>query len=464
MCVIEQDSKNTTELKAAAALFAAESKLEFINFKNFAELDTYLELNSDSAIGLLVVSSELIQNISAENILIVKEKYKTNIVITAFDDPLKPFKKTELWPIENIIYKPFDLPILQEHLRFAAVHGIKLSPLAVHSSKENFKIEKLRRYTFLALSDFGFKIKADIHFEIGQAYKFYHFIFQDGKKMSLWVKPINKTNDVYDFIFCYPSKNVAASLRKKSTEMQNRLKNINFSGYEKNKFLKKIKIGLQLDNQENTDTLKNFFKTKYPDAEIVEIKTDIKNPSQENFLNLIISEIKYETKYLHDHFGPDAIYFRVTNDTFKNRDEAELALASESVRLQKPIDRYYLSQMLSCYFPALNDTDPNVSKWFSAIDEALYSQMIVAKEFSEAAFVYDRETILAHSGYQEFFLPHEDENELKLLKAKIQYSDEKAQSNKMFAHQVVFYGIRDNLLKKIRMWMLQNYIDKKSAE
>lgn len=454
------------DVKSAAEKVLPEAKLTFINFENLNDLDKFIETekNKDPTqptevkISLLVLSTDGFADLNQESLQKIKDKYQARLILTPFEDPLKPLKKIETWPIENIIYKPFDPSILQEHLRFAAIEEKKLTTVAVHSSKENTKIEKIRRHPFVALSDFSFKLKSSTKFEIGKAYKFYHFVFQNQKKSSLWAKLIYKKDDDHEFIFCNPITPVLLNLRKKASEPKARLKDIIFHGYEKNQSLAKIQMGLEMAGAEE---VKNFISRRLPAIEIIDIAPDAKISTPPH---VVISEVKYDAKTFAARFGAEALYFHITNDPLPEREEAMNVLSFEAARLPKPLDRNYLLRLLMAYFPALKDSDPVGIAWFSVADDSLHSEIVVAKEFSEAAFLYERETVLPRGNYQEFALPQEDETELKILKAKIQWVDEKPQQNKLFLHQVIFYGIRDNLLKRIRLWQLQAHINKKSSE
>lgn len=467
--VIDKDLKSISEVKTASDKLLQESKLTLIHFESFQALDEFIAAENakdpqkPAIITLLMISTDLISNLTQEGLQQIKDKYKAGIVLTLFEDPLKPLKKVETFPIENIIYKPFDVNILQEHLRFAAIPGKKLATIAVHSSKESCEIEKIRRYAFTALSDFSFKIKSKTNFEIGRPYKFYHYVFQNQKKQSAWVKPVYKQDEDYEFIFCAPSIQILANLRKKSNETKEKLKNVVFHGLQKNKDVQKVRVGLEFLNPEDAKNIKDFCTRRFPDIEVVELVGEDKKAKPPQ-IHLLISEVKYEMKDFNARYSADTLYFHVSNDVFKVRTEAEETLAFETARLPRPLDRHYLSRMLLSYFPALRDAEPVVTNWFTVNDDALFSETIKAQEFSEAAFVYERPTVLEHGTYQEFALPVEDETELKLLKAKIHCADEKPNNNKMYAHQVMFYGIRDNLLKRIRLWMLQAHISKKASE
>ncbi len=472
LCVIDKDSKAATEISTATEKLRQETKLEYKAFASLTEFEHFIQTESkkdpskptDVEISFLILSSDSIPNISKEALDKLKERHKVQrLVVTAFYDPLHPLKKIETWPADNIIFKPFDQAILQEHLRFSGLLGKKITPVAVHSAKENFEIEKIRRYTFTALSEFGFKITSKSNFELNEAYKFYHFIFQDQKRLSLWAKPIYHQGDDYEFIFCCPTAAVITQLRKKSLESKSKLKAVPFQGWQKNKDLRKIKVGLELANPDEVAALKDFFSRRYPDAETIDIIDD-RTPPKPSPLHLFISEKKYDMKYVHERFGADCLYFYITNELFKTRKEAEDTLRQQTARLAKPLDRHYLSRLLLSFFPALRDSEPLPIQWFTVPEETLFSETVIAQEFSEAAFVYERDKVLAPGHYQEFALPHEDESELKPLKAKIQYADDKPNSTtKLFPHQVVFYGIRDDLLKKIRLWSLQTFIQKKNS-
>ncbi len=463
ICAIESDSKIADVIKAATLQLCLDFDLIFVQKNNLQDLDQYLSNNEnkDHKLTLLILSSESLTTVNAQTLSDIQKKYNSHLVLTVFDDPLKPLKKTETWPVENIIYKPFDPAILQEHLRFALIKNEKIKTTAVHSSSEKNYIEKIHRQNFIQLSEFGFTIETNVPYELNQPYKFYHLSFVDQKKSSQWVKPISKTDNIYEFIFCAPAASVTTSLRQKGAESKNKLRLAKWSGFEKNKTITEPKIVIHMTEPEDFEKLNDYFSRKFEKAHISQISEGLLIDKLD--CDLLISEKDFTAEQINTIFKNPPMIFRITSETIIERSDCEKVFRSETVRLPKPLDRNYLGRMFNTYFPGCAETDSNPANWFPNLDPALHSEMIEVSELSEAAFTYQNEIQFKRGDYQEFALTQDDENELRPIKSKIQFVDTTPDADKKYLHQIVFFGIRDDLLKKLRLWMLQTHIDHKKS-
>lgn len=458
LCVIESEAKSLSELKQAAESLASESKLEFISFSTLQDLEKHKSNESEFVIDLMVICAEALVSVSLEKLQSIKDQYQTRIVLTSYEDTAKPMKGIEKWPIENLIYKPFDQPILQEHLKFALIKDSKVKVTAVHTFKDKLKIEKMRRFKFLALSDFSFKINTTSQFSFEKIYKFYHPLFESDKKQSVWARLVYQNSEEHEFVICNYSKILMTQLRKKILTAKEKVKKVNFEGMHKLQAGSKIQVGVQLVDEAEIEKLADFFRVRFPEIELQRIiyhQNQIPDKHSYN-LNLVISDHKMSKDDLQKKFGTEALYFFLT--------QHQEVIEDETVQFYHQIDRFYLARMIKTYFPKTKDLDETHIDWITSDSDLLSSEMIEVYDFSEAAFCYDRPTILPKGNYQEFTLPIEDESEISVLKAHIHFVNENKSDQDMYPHQVVFLGIRDNWLKKIRKWMLEQHIDKKQKQ
>lgn len=432
------------------------------------ELETFRSEDklNENIYTLLILSLEALDPVVTPDYLKdLKTKYKTNLVITAFQDLLKPLKKTELWPIENLVYKPFDAAILKENLRFAFIRGEIVKTTAVHSAKEENRIEKMTRHDFLRVSDFGFMIETYVEYNLLEPLKFYHPYFIHQKKSSVWAKAVSKKSSegtfVYEFVFCAPTAGLITKLRQLGGESKTKLKNVDWMGFEENKALTAPQIYVQFTDETDFEKLKDFYIRKYPTAVILEFPKTL----QKEKLNgdLFIAENEFTTDQLKALFTKMPFFFRVSSDVIKVREDIVKNYATETLRLPKPMDRNFLGRMMSSFFPGCVEAEPNPITWFTSVEHALYSEVVTVSQMSEAAFTFATEPAMNRGDNLEFALTQEDEIDLKPIPSKIQYVDPAADASKKFTHQVVFFGIRDDLLKKIRLWMLQSHINQKKS-
>lgn len=467
ICVIETDAKLAEIIQGATVNLCKEFDLAFIQKKSLKELDQFLALseNSEATISLLIISQDCIVQTTRESLLALQIQYKTHLVLTAFEDPQKPLKKTETWPVENIIYKPFDTAILQEHIRFSFIRNEKVKTTAVHSSKESTFLEKITPHTLVQLSDFGFTIASNSKYALNETYKFYHHNFVDKRKSSLWAKAISiaqtKDHTTYEFIFSAPSLAVTTSLRLKYNESKNKIKNPLWLGSDKNKLNYTPSIYLQMSDTEELEKLTGYFSRKFKKAQVRQMPESAQK--EKLICDLLISDKDFTNEQLQIYFKTAPLYFKISNAAFKNRADAEKILVTETVRLPKPIDRNYMGRLINSFFPNCEETDPNPMNWFAPTEQILHSAMVEVSELSEAAFTYRRDSLLKRGDSQEFALPQEDETELRPILVKIQHANSNPDTEKKYLHQAVFFGVRDDLLKKLRLWMLQSHINHKKS-
>ncbi|RYZ78576.1 MAG: hypothetical protein EOP06_28790, partial [Proteobacteria bacterium] len=80
----------------------------------------------------------------------------TSLVLTSFESPTFDIKLVEDRIINNVIFKPFDKLILQQHLIFAIGGRHPPSQYSVHNMKTTATIEMLKEVDIECLSDVGF--------------------------------------------------------------------------------------------------------------------------------------------------------------------------------------------------------------------------------------------------------------------------------------------------------------------
>lgn len=468
ICVVDSDPKVVDMIKIATAELCKDFNHSLVHMSSMKELEHFRSEDklNENVYTLLILSLEALDPVVTPDYLKgIKTKFKTNLVITAFQDLLKPLKKTELWPIENLIYKPFDAAILKENLRFAFIRGEIVKTTAVHSAKEENRIEKMSRHEFLRVSDFGFMIETYAEYNLLEPLKFYHPYFADQKKSSVWAKAISRqyldATNVYEFVFCFPTAGLITKLRQLGGESKTKLKSIDWAGFEEHKALSAPHIYAQFTDESDFEKLKDFFKRKYPTAVIFEFP---KTPQKEKLnADLFIAENEFTADQLKTLFTKTPFFFRISGDAIKDREDIVKNFATETLRLPKPMDRNFLGRMMSSFFPGCVDAEPNPITWFTSTEPVMYSEMVTVSQLSEAAFTFATEPAMNRGDNLEFALTQEDETDLKPIPSKIQYVDPAPDAAKKFTHQVVFFGIRDELLKKIRLWMLQSHINQKKS-
>jgi hypothetical protein len=377
-----------------------------------------------------------------------------------FDDPLKPLKKASTIPVQNIIYKPFDLTILKEHTRFAISLGKKIKTLYVHTTQVETAIESIKKFKIKEFSEFGFKIEKNYPLEKNKAYKFYHPIYTNKKNQHIWARFINETETHYEMHFCQSVSVIINQLRKKIATTKSKVKNPVWLGQSQNKQTA-LTIALQLSDEDLVKTLQELLDRNFKNLTFIP-NSEI-DPKKKTTADLLITEVNYEEKTLDAQFTSRPIVIRL-NDDAPIRAELEKRFLLEFIRIQKPIDRSFLVKVLRNLFPELEEKQEEIQEATALVEEnTSLSEVIKVQEFSEAAISFSDPHQYELGLVMNIALPQDDETTLKEIKAKIHFVSEKPNPDKVFLYQFVLYGMKDEFLKNIRLWALQKHIEKNKA-
>lgn len=102
----------------------------------------------------------------------------TRLVLTAFESPTFDIKLVEERIISNVIFKPFDNLILQEHLN-VALAGHRAATLSfVHKVQTEEEVEMTKEVQMEAVGDVGFVTRSPRGIKIGRVSKYYGEVFK----------------------------------------------------------------------------------------------------------------------------------------------------------------------------------------------------------------------------------------------------------------------------------------------
>ncbi|MBL7545908.1 MAG: hypothetical protein JNL11_18970 [Bdellovibrionaceae bacterium] len=187
------------EFSAWIALFVKDgiSVIENAGFR--LEEDTDIEsISSEKVIRLLVCKAETLGSRSVSLVAKSVELFirknactteeKTSVVLTAFDREDFDIKSMESPFINNVIFKPFDSLILEEHMRFAFVGRKKPSEENFKSNKLEAQVEMVKDIPCAGFSDLGFITLSDRELRTGEVSKFYSDEFASDTLRSVMAK------------------------------------------------------------------------------------------------------------------------------------------------------------------------------------------------------------------------------------------------------------------------------------
>lgn len=266
--------KNLEDFSAWIALFIKEglSSVETAGFR-LAE-DTEIEsVGGEKNVRLLMCKSENLGDHSisligktidlfARKNLCAKEE-KTAVVLTAFDHEEFDLKRLEASFVNNIIFKPFDALILEEHTRFALIGRKKPSDENFKSNKLEAQVEMVKDIPCEGFSDLGFITVSDREVVPGSISKFYSSEFASESVRSVMakcVKSIPKTGKDQTGFLCWMEYFAleVGQIKKFRKDLVNEFPSSHMDS-RINEFKKNILILDSLGDQELSSSLKRYF-------------------------------------------------------------------------------------------------------------------------------------------------------------------------------------------------------------
>lgn len=452
---IENEDKFIKELKeniSEVARTLGHELLMYATYEDFLKEKNNNQINQ--AIILMILNHDTLGAKPVEMIEQVKKENSCEVVTCLFSDPSKSHKKTGSWPVQNIIYKPFDLTILKEHIHFALMPKQKVKTLFVHTTQAASEVESLRKFKILELSEFGMKLDKFNKLSPFKPYKFYHPAFTHSPYQHVWGRVVAETDDHYEVLFCQVSHELLTTVRKKVNSCNTKNKKSIWLG-RKDNTASKPKLLIFLDHEETALSIQELLSRHYPDLTLL-TKKDLK-PNEKIQVDLLITDHHLDKKNLEALFTAAPLVIRII-DTIADRKTTESEFEFEAVRILKPFDKSFLVRAIESLFPKLIDIDAG-PKITGVVDEFCDQTFLMpVTEFSEAAIVFKQKTQLAPGMLLEIATPQKDESRLTEMKAKVQYVDPTADAEGLHSHQLVLFGMKDEFLKLIRLWALDVHI------
>lgn len=464
LIAVEHDPKCIRELTEAWQEVAKQLGHELMICPNLAELRAEMQKSERQSLPavLLLVSLEELKidekksDVAAE-VEKLKAEFKCDVMVSCFDDPLKPHKKSDLWPVNNIIYKPFDLTILKEHTRFALHHSKKIRTLYVHNAQIESEVEVIKKFQLLELSEFSFKVDKKYPLKPGQVCKFYHGLFSNKKSQHAWVRVVNETPEHYELLFCQSIAVVLGQIRKRVAASTQKVKNPHWAG-RADVANQTLHITLQLNDEKTVQAAQELLSRNFQNLSFT-LPAEIDN-SKKIKTDVLLTDVEYTPSQLESQFESAPLVIRFFENPVTERQQIEKLLQSETLRFEKNFDRAHLVKAFKALFPQLVAAE-EIQILSALMNEPIsLSEVAKVQEFSEAAVLMTRSEHQPLNEMIELALPQEDESNIREIKAKVHYSSDKPADKGLFEQQLVLYGVRDEVLKQIRLWSLHQHIAK----
>lgn len=452
---IEPDAKTVKDIVENWAGLAKNLNHKILTFDTLdafkAEIKKPEHVNP--VVALIMLPAEAVPAAAVEFITALKTAYNCEIIVSLFDSP-KFAKVIDQWPVQNFIFKPFDLTILKEHTRFALLKNQKVQTEFVHSTIAKAEIEALRKFKIMQLTEFGFRINKAFPLITGEVYKFYHPLFTNQKQQNCWARVMASTEAGYDLLFCQINSGVLAQIRKKILAAGNRVKGAVWPGRvtAKNAL---VAIHINMSEEGQNAVLTDLITRNF--ANILFIDKKYLRPVGSAKVDLVITDTPYQKSEIENHFGLGVTYIQLSAKPLV-RPELESRFTIETVRIEKPLDKAILMRVIKQLFPLITELDSTPLLTINFDEPLMQSSMMELDEYSEAAMSFKAPAPLSIDTVLDIALSQDDETLMKEMKAKVHYVDEAPRGDTGYSHQLILFGMKDEFLKLIRLWTLQKHI------
>jgi hypothetical protein len=446
----------------------------------------------------------------------------TSLVITSYENPDFDIKLVEDRIINNVIFKPFDKLMLQQHLTFAISGRHPPSQYSVHNMKTSTTIEMLKEVEFEAISDVGFISISNRPITPGSVAKYYSSSFTSLKHRSMMAlclrcDPHPERADHFRCAFTYLAAdsfqitNIRKEVRRKDAKV------FEFEWISKIPVVKgkldlfatkppppppTLDIALISREEDISQSFLDFIGKQFSNAKVHHY------PTMQSFLFAVDPDLakkdkkdaQYDTpmvvpEALHAIFADHSLFeegfverwqsimetvtkklktpesnpskktevFAITHKGFSDSDERLLGEVVKDVFFF-PLDTLYISKKMMIFLPQLVYTETLSLPTVYQLHTAKAATPIEISEFSEAGLVIKYYRPISIGAFREFvlWLPHE--LDLPEFLATCNYNEESQGEKGVFFNHFVFFGLNDHFLKHIRRWILQNHVHSKESE
>lgn len=437
----------------------------------------------------------------------------TSLVITAFHSPLFDIRLVEDRIINNVIFKPFDRLILEQHLNFAVSGHHPPAAQGLYSMKTNSTIEMLKDIQVEAVSEIGMLTRSKRKITPGSVSKYYSDLFKTPKHRSIIAicqscEPHPKSPSEYlcEFRFFSPDPIQVTNFRKlkaaKNAEVVQHqwFKDVIRPGPPSEARIQCVIIEPDEKEQKNfSNVFREFFSNvnltfyKSPGEFLNQLDPPKKPPVSNTPPGSPAKESKPAPKLsalparidliLCDEMGfeedaaarwqkareiiaqkfktPRAALFMLSSRIRITNEQREIASYVDDI-FMRPLDPLAFSRKLKLIFPEINcKRSPEIGT-VKYDDKVQSANPIQVEELSEAGLILKYYRPISVGSFRKFILWREKEVEIPELLGACNYVVEGGSEGNHLSH-FVFFGVTDHDLKHIRKWILDNYIKDKEA-
>jgi CheY-like chemotaxis protein len=441
----------------------------------------------------------------------------TSLVITAFHSPLFDIRLVEDRIINNIIFKPFDRLILEQHLNFAVSGRHPPASQSLYSMKTKSTIEMLKDIQMEALSEVGMLTLGKRKIKVGSVSKYYSDLFKTPKHRSIIAicqscepHPQWPSKYLCEFRFFSPDPVQISNFRK-----LNARKNAQFAEHQWFKYVvrpgppseARVQV-IVIEPEENeqahiskmlrssyTNVNVTFYRspgeflyqldppqkaplTPAPTPDAAVSSNEDSQPKQKlaplpSRIDLILcDEVGFEEGALErwqkvretiaGRFQTTKVPLVMLSSRVRPTNaQREIAAYVDDIFI-RPLDPLSFIRRIKLLMPELACKKPLEIGTVKCDEKIQSASPIQVEELSEAGLVLKYYRPIEVGSFRKFILWREAEVEIPELLGACNYRVEGGAEGNHLSH-FVFFGVTDHDLKHIRKWLLDNYIKDKEA-
>lgn len=453
---IEPDFKSAKDLSEGCSEVADLLRHEINSFETLAGFKKNI-LPARKDLVLIIIPIEELGLDPLSSLTEIKSKYAGDIIITLFDHSPLHFDNIDQWPVVNFIYKAFDNLILKEHLRFALSPNQNIKTEFVHTSEVKSTIEHLQKVDGVLLSETGFKIKKGRDFVVGENYKFYQPLFTDQFAQNVWGQMVNTDTKYYEFIFSEISKAVLSQVRNRILTAE-AFKNTIWMGRH-TASESKIQVLIQLKNPETVLELQQLLEAACSGISFIDSK--LLDAGQKKEIDLLITDRVYTEDEIKTDFKNGLTKICIVTDISETK---TASFAVDTVRFENSLDLNFTVKIVKQLFPSLKEIEPAPIPTVEFVEPMTLTENLAVTDFSEATIGFESKTAMPLRSWMNICLPPNDEHLLKDFFARVHYVDAIPNADGLYYHKLVLIGMKDELLKQMRLWARQKFVSIRHTE
>lgn len=437
----------------------------------------------------------------------LKNEDELAILLTAFETPDMNFKQIESRIITNVIFKPFDIPILKQQLKIALSNQKPISDSAVFTQRLNSTAEMLKEVQLESFTELGFITRSNRDLKLNDISKYYSRYFEAKGKYSVLARcvscaPHPEIPGEFQAEFRYfgANNNQVRQLRQTLFTIQH--DDAHPVGMSK----KTIPRAIKKDISDASQVI-NFLIFLKPGADP---SVELKDAIEKGLSNVSVTINRNMTLFIEsmvrkevNHLGLKPIHAIILSadslmttqslatwtqivsqiEEFNNSQfslgaksrpkliitshheigEDKLRVCSELVYeiIYTPLDRPYLHKRFVTLLPEIQPRLETIDILSVSTNEIIrVANPIELTTISEAILTMKYYRSISFHSFRRFCLPSKEGKERIELLGSCFYSEKKKDH---FENHFVFFGITNKYLKYIRKWILEQYISSKDG-